>query len=60
MIQVHEIVDEPTSKETLEKKVNEWLEENHDVEIVDIKYGLACSREGYTVTGALIIYEAIV
>ena len=59
MIQVHEIVDEPTSKETLEGRVNEWLEENHDVEIVDIKYGLACSGEGYTVTGALIIYGAI-
>lgn len=41
---------------TLEREVNNWLEENPNVSIKDIKYSLA-GGDLSAVSGALIVYE---
>ena len=62
VIKVKEIIN---YQEAQDRKINEWLEENTNIEIIDIKYSVGTFQESSSVggseaySGALIIYKEL-
>lgn len=42
---------------TLEEEINKFLEENKDIHVIDIKYGVVTIEDEYTQSSALVIYK---
>lgn len=45
--------------ENIDDKINDFVKENPDIEIVDIKYQTVASKEYIILTSALVIYKEV-